>query len=76
MLNATIMNNEIVGRRVRDSIYFMAHSSSEITPELAKKAQADLGYMPQGYGFYDFRVECDPVLFRYKATWKCQASCD
>jgi hypothetical protein len=74
MFNAKIV--EKTGSRVRDSIYFSAESSSEITPEQAKEAQARLGYIPAGYGFEGFKVEKDMILLRYKATWKCQASCD
>lgn len=60
----------------RNSINFKATSMQEITEDAAIDAQIELGYMPQGYGFYDFKVTRDPVLFHYIATWNCLASCD
>lgn len=75
MFNVKI-TNDFVGSRVRDSVHFMAESSSEITPEIAKEAQTKLGYMPAGYGFDGFKVVRDAILLRYKATWTCSASCD
>lgn len=74
MLNAKIVLK--TGNRVRDSVFFEAVSSQPITPEQAMEAQTRLGYIPAGYDFEDFKVSLDPVLHRYKATWKCQASCD
>lgn len=74
MINARVINQD--GNSVRHSIAFEAEHVIKITPESAMKAQASLGYHPQGYGFESFRVSYDPVLMRYKATWKCQASCD
>lgn len=74
MLNAKIVQK--TGFGVRDAVHFEAECHKEITPERAMEAQAKLGYMPQGYGFENFKVTKDPVLLRYKATWKCQASCD
>lgn len=74
MNKAKITNKSGFG--VKNSVCFEMESSTEITPDQAKAAQTELGYMPAGYGFEGFRVERDAVLLRYKATWKCQASCD
>jgi len=74
MVNAKIINK--TGFGVKDSVYFEASSSNEITPDMAETAQTELGYSPMGYGFEEFKVSRCPVLLRYKATWKCQASCD
>lgn len=74
MFNAKIVSKS--GYGVRGSVYFEIESSTEITPEIAMQAQTKLGYMPQGYGFENFKVEKDMILLRYKATWKCQAGCD
>lgn len=74
MLNAKITKK--TGNRVSDSIHFEAECHKEITEDRAKEAQTKLGYIPAGYSFYDFEVKKDPVLLRYKATWKCQACCN
>ncbi len=64
------------GMSVSRYVYFQAQSPTEITPEMAKAAQTILGYSPMGYSFEDLKVSRDPVLYTYKATWRCQASCD
>jgi hypothetical protein len=73
-INARLIKK--TGYSVRDHLLFEAQHISEITPELAMEAQDALGFMPAGYGFEDFKVRRDPVLLVYKATWRCQASCD
>lgn len=74
MTNAKIVKK--LGQGVRGSIEFEMESMKEITPAQAMEAQLELGYHPQGYAFQDFKVKLDPVLHTFKATWKCQASCD
>lgn len=56
------------------TIYFKANSEDPITEDLALQAQVKAGYMPQGYGFYDFKVSLRED--GYEATWNCQASAD
>jgi hypothetical protein len=68
------MNAKIVYKDRMD-IHFMAESETEITPELAKKAQIDLGYPVMGYSFYSFQAYA-PLTGFYTATWLCSASCD
>lgn len=68
------MNAKIVYKN-RHDIHFFAESDTEITPELAKQAQADLGYMVAGYSFYSFQAYT-PLTGFYTATWQCSASCD
>lgn len=42
--------------------------------EIAKQEQARLGYHPNGYDFFGFRIrEYDGYCF---AAWECAASCD
>jgi len=62
------------GRSVTDSIYFETISMSKITPEMAKKEQSKLGFPVEGYGFEEFKITESGSGF--KATWRCQASCD
>lgn len=50
-------------------INFKARSEEPITEDLAMEAQSKAGYMPQGYGFYDFKVIQKEE--GYEATWNC-----
>jgi hypothetical protein len=74
MLNTKITNK--VGEGVRGWVYFEAVSAKKIDQNMAADAQYKLRYPVQGYGIYDLKVTHDPVLHTYKATWRCQASCD
>lgn len=52
-------------------LVFQATSGREITPELAKRAQDDMGYTEEnGYSFESFKATKDSVLLRYTATWE------
>lgn len=55
-------------------IDFRASSEDPITEDQAIEAQITAGYMPQGYGFYDFKVTRKEE--GYEATWNCFASAD
>ena len=68
------MNTKIVYKTLHD-IHFLAESETEITPELAKQAQNELGYAVAGYSFYSFQAYT-PLTGLYTATWLCSASCD
>ncbi|HMO20297.1 MAG TPA: hypothetical protein PKC98_04940 [Candidatus Melainabacteria bacterium] len=63
------------GLGVSSRIYWESTVSPEkITYDDAYQAQADAGYHPLGYDFFDFH--CREVEGGYKATWNCSASCD
>lgn len=63
------------GLGVSSRIYWESTVSREkITYNDAYQAQADAGYHPLGYDFFDFH--CQEVEGGYKATWNCSASCD
>ncbi|MBI1272429.1 hypothetical protein GC174_18540 [bacterium] len=63
------------GLGVSSRIYWESTVSPEkITYNDAYQAQADAGYHPLGYDFFDFH--CQEVEGGYKATWNCSASCD
>ncbi|MCB9466687.1 MAG: hypothetical protein R3C24_13560 [Cyanobacteriota/Melainabacteria group bacterium] len=63
------------GIGVSSRIYWESTVSPEkITYDDAYQAQADAGYHPLGYDFFDFH--CQEVEGGYKATWNCSASCD
>lgn len=68
------METKII-QKDKNNIYFSATNSSEITPQMAKDAQRDIGYMVAGYGFYNFRTEVTREG-NALATWMCAASCD
>lgn len=60
---------------VGTSISFQSISDELITEEIAQQEQTKLGYMPQGYGFYGFRVVKSPDG-PYHAYWTCSNSCE
>lgn len=61
-------------RKSYRQIDFRALSEEPITEDQAIEAQITAGYMPQGYGFYDFKVSMRGDY--YEATWNCFASAD
>jgi hypothetical protein len=42
-----------------------------ISEEEARMLQAESGYHPHGYGFFEFRLNTDGTT-----SWKCWDSCD
>lgn len=53
---------------------FKAVSDVELTQEEAKEIQIELGFHPQGYGFYSFK--CVFASGRWVSTWVCAVHCD
>lgn len=74
---------EVGSRRRRiGNIHWRATSNAPITADTASRAQADAGYHPQGYSFYDFRAgdnAADNIATgegAYYAVWQCSESSD
>lgn len=57
---------------------FLAVSEKPITRVEAAEAQSRLGFIPAGYGLFDFETQAVATAngVRHIAEWRCSASCD
>ena len=57
-------------------VYFkvIKDGSLPITEEEVRARQIELGYHPNGFGFYQLSIKKNSAGF--EATWVCSASCD
>lgn len=60
--------------KTNKKVQFTLISNAPLTIEDAQNFQTAHGYIPAGYGLYDFK--CESVDDKYHVSWNCNTSCD